>query len=136
MRRHIEAVVSSHQLVPFHLLLTAPGQRSKVISDRLFFQSNEAAAFTFGVGERHLLPPPQAQVGPLQLLGDQGVELQGGSEPGADLVLVLDLQHGPGAAQVLHHRLGLLQQLVAVYRPLWRRDGRQNRGSEVGADGW
>lgn len=110
--------------------MKAPGHRSKVISDpRILLSSsssvchrltNEAAAFTFGVSERHLLPPPQAQVGPLQLLGHQGVELQGGPEPSADLVLVLDLQHGPGAAQILHHRLSLLQQLVAVYRPLWR----------------
>lgn len=34
------------------------------------------------------------------------------------LVLILNLQHGPGAAEVLHHRLGLFKQLIAVYRPL------------------
>lgn len=34
------------------------------------------------------------------------------------LVLVLNLQHGSGAAQVLHQGLCLLQQLIAVYRPL------------------
>ena len=40
---------------------------------------------TFRVGQSDLFPPPQPQVSPLQLLGHQGVELQGGAQARAHL---------------------------------------------------
>lgn len=43
------------------------------------------------------------------------------------LVLILDLQHGSGAAEVLHHRLRLLQQLLTVYRSL-ETEGDEQKG--------
>lgn len=126
-----------HQKVLFLYLIMFKINQPQACSRR-----NECG--TFRIGQCDLFTPPQAQIGPLELLRHQSVELQSGAQPRANLgedtqvrtsirssfiwcehykhytylILILNLQHGPGAAEVLHYRLGLLEKLIAVYRPL------------------
>lgn len=63
---------------------------------------------------RALLPAPEVEVETLELAGDERVELERGAEAGADLVLVLDLEQGPGAGHLVDDSLGLLEQVFPV----------------------
>lgn len=47
------------------------------------------------------------------------------------LILILYLQHGSRASEVLHYRLRLLQEFIAVYRPLQKLQNQQIDGKNI-----
>ena len=57
---------------------------------------------------------PQLDVGSLQLFANEAVELQRGTESCPHLPLVVDLQQRPGAGQLGHELLALLQNGLAA----------------------
>lgn len=61
---------------------------------------------------------PQVEVGTLQLLRHERIELERRAEAGAHLVLVLDFEQRLRVRELVHHVLSLAEHVVALHGAL------------------